>query len=86
MERVKTYHDSFLQEEFKEEDASVVFANIYETKMWHHKFDPHSVPAVPMAELKQKTSSSTHHHQRSESVKEFLNRSKLIPEAPIVSF
>jgi hypothetical protein len=50
--------------------------------MWHHKFDPHGVPAVPMAELSQKA--PTKHHQRSESVKDFLNRSKLIPD-PVVS-
>jgi hypothetical protein len=43
------------------------------TKMWHHKFDPHVVPGVPLADLKPQVSRP----QRSESVKEFLNRSKL---------
>ena len=78
LERTKTYHDTFLSEEFKEQDASQ-FSNVFETKMWHHKFDPHSVPAVPMAELIQKT--QTKQHQRSESVKDFLNRSKLLPDS-----
>lgn len=40
--------------------------------MWHHGFDVHSVPSIQMAELKQQM-----RVQRSESVKDFLNRSKL---------
>lgn len=76
LERTKSYHDTFLQEECKEEGA-MSYANVFETKMWHHKFDPHCVPAIPMAELKQK---GTSNHQRSESVKDFLNRSKLLPD------
>jgi hypothetical protein len=40
-----------LQEEFKEQEASA-FKNVFDTKMWHHKFDPHSVPAIPTVELK----------------------------------
>ncbi len=47
--------------------------NPYESKMWHHKFDPHQVPAVPLADLKTQATRT----QRSESVKDFLNRNKL---------
>lgn len=41
--------------------------------MWNHKFDPHSVPAIPLADLKPIEKRGP----RSESVKDFLERSKL---------
>jgi hypothetical protein len=44
-------------------------------QMWHHRFDPHSVDQVPMADLKQEGTRNT--HQRSESVKDFLNKSNI---------
>ena len=42
------------------------------SRMWHSKFEVHKVPDIPMAELKPQTRAS-----RCESVKDFLNRSKL---------
>lgn len=45
-------------------------------RMWHHKFDPHSVPAIEPAELKPQSSKSGAFH-RSESVKDFIDRTKL---------
>lgn len=43
--------------------------------MWHHSFDPHSVASIPLAELKPQPMRT---HQRSESVRDFLDRSKLL--------
>jgi hypothetical protein len=42
-------------------------------QMWHYKFDPHTVEPVPMVELISNGTRNT--HQRSESVKDFLNKS-----------
>ena len=44
--------------------------------MWYHKFDPHSVPDIPLAELKPKPNISMI-GKKGETVKEFLDRSNL---------
>lgn len=56
--------------------------------MWYHKFDPHSticVPEIPLAELKPMPQSSrplggtlNNTVYRSETVKEFLDRSNIV--------
>jgi hypothetical protein len=47
--------------------------NPFEYQCWHYKFDPHSdVEEIPMAELK-----PVQKHVRSESIKDFLDRSNI---------
>jgi hypothetical protein len=43
-------------------------------KMWYHEFDPHSVEPIPQADLKV---DSKLVNKRSESVKDFLNKSNI---------
>ena len=42
--------------------------------MWHHLFDPHSVEPIPMVEI---NSDKKPLQKRSESVKDFLNKSNI---------
>lgn len=45
----------------------------FKEQMWHHKFDPHSVEPIPLAELKQEGVKQV----KSESVQDFLNKSSI---------
>jgi hypothetical protein len=58
----------------------------FTTQMWHYKFDPHSVPDVPLGELKPMPGATKVYGgamlgrdagRRSETVKDFLDRSNI---------
>lgn len=67
------HHTIFVQEmQEKGERDPILRSDPMKTKMWHYKFDVHSVPAIKLADLKPQVKGV-----RSESVKDFLNRSKL---------
>lgn len=79
LEITKSHHDLYIsQEESKNanDDNLEYFKDSFTVKMWHHKFDPHSVPDVEPADLKPQLA-KTGSYQRSESVKDFIDRNKL---------
>jgi len=53
LEITKSHHDRHLDREEEEgKQALSAFRDPHALKMWHHKFDPHSVAAIEPAELK----------------------------------
>lgn len=73
IEETLKHHTKFVQDmQDKGERDPILKSDPLKTKMWHYKFNVHSVPTIKHAELKLQVKGV-----RSESVKDFLNRSKL---------
>ena len=67
------HHERFLEENKISES---VFNDPFQLKMWHHKFDLHSVPPIEPAPIRPQPVKTGSFH-RSESVKDFIDRTKL---------
>jgi hypothetical protein len=72
LEKTNFYHQKHLAGENFSDAA--LFADPFKTKMWHRSFNPHSVPSLEPADLKPMPAQR---YGRSESVKDFLDKSKL---------
>ena len=74
IEETLRHHAKFVQDMLERgERDPILKSDPLKSKMWHHKFDVHSVPAIKLADLKPQVKGGV----RSERVKDFLNRSKL---------
>lgn len=76
IEHTALIHKEFLQKLQDSEMIDDIFFDPIKIQMWHHKFDPHAmVESIPEAVLKQQPQSLMAH--RSQSVKDFLNQTKV---------
>lgn len=66
---------------------AVTVRDPFESGMWHHSFDPHSIPDVPAAPLNPMPTSQfdglTQKTRGNETVRDFLDRSNIMRELPV---
>lgn len=51
IERTNTHHDAYLAS-IKDINDPLKSIDPFQSQMWHHGFDPHTVPAIPLGDLK----------------------------------